>query len=1003
MNTKNLNADPPAGSQRKGQEVSFAGESPSSALEILGGTEVGGYRLLEKIGAGGYGEVWKAHGPGELPKAVKLLYGERSGSHAEAELKSLDRMKELRHPFLLCIERIECINSRVIVVSELADGNLSDRFEEHVRDGRPGIPRDELLEYLRDSADALDYMSQEHGLQHLDIKPDNILIQGAHAKVADFGLAKDLNATRISMMNGFTPTFAAPELFEGTPGHWSDQYSLAIVYQLMLTGFLPFNGRNAAQLTAQHLRSKPDLSRLDPGDRPAIARALSKNPRSRFDSCRELVDELCRRSERNDVGTSVSLPPSTVESASFEPTSHLGSIPVIESERDTADGQSSTDSATRLYVGLGGLGNAIVRHVVQADSEAGVRGILIDSDSSSLRLPDFEDSPAPLVVQHIPLRSSLEYRALPEGAVSWLSRRWLFNIPRSGLVEGIRPLGCLAFMDHYDEIRRVFFDQLQDVGGRVEIVLVAGLCGGTGSGAAAEAIQLIQQVLDESEHSHSAPAAVLIHTRQQDSPVEQACGLALLKELDCIARSRRSRNQSTCSVQLVQSSGDAENLQAISHWLRDHDREPSCEGGILTGLSVWDPHSCPDFQAKADALADDVLKTWIFQTSSAQAIRSGSMSVIRSLLANLHLTPDSLIPHVKVFLNGQVGRDIRNVAGRVAEELSSIRPQWTSSELLSELRARLEDGESATELTRQITGSFENSLNQISSNCRTVLREQVVRQLDGPFRFCGSQAASEICINTLTETLKVCEKICQETEIALAEFSVEGERESREEDVLTFCRKYCCLAIYPIIYQIFSRHIHSIREDVTVVSGGLKTLREQLIEAADSSRNPDMDEQTQLFDDYIRETESHVLSALSGSSEEQQAIGSRLRLLAMRFLLSTEWGGSEQQSEFVKDAWPWLRGCGGRHRVSVTVPDYFDIANLKLVMEAEFGECVSFKTDATSESLLACCSIHDVSLDGISSGLSMQHPAVPDLANRLHTRIDVDWSDPASYSILYAC
>ena len=334
MKTEHLNADALAASQREGLEVSSAGDSTSRALEMLGGIEIGGYRLQERLGSGGYGEVWKAIGPGELPKAVKLLYGERNGSHAEAELKSLDRMKELRHPFLLCSERIECINSRVIVVSELADGNLSDQFEEHVRDGRPGIPRDELLAYLRDSADALDYMSQEHGLQHLDIKPDNILIQGAHAKVADFGLAKDLNATNISMMNGFTPTFAAPELFEGTPGHWSDQYSLAIVYQLMLTGFLPFSGRNAAQLTAQHLRSQPDLSRLGPGDRPAIARALSKNPRSRFDSCRELVDELMRRSEDNRRASSVNAEPPPENSVSFERTSHVSSVPVVDSVGD---------------------------------------------------------------------------------------------------------------------------------------------------------------------------------------------------------------------------------------------------------------------------------------------------------------------------------------------------------------------------------------------------------------------------------------------------------------------------------------------------------------------------------------------------------------------------------------------------------------------------------------------------------------------------------------------
>ena len=166
---------------------------------------------------------------------------------------------------------------------------------------------DELLGYLKDAADALDFMSEKHGLQHLDIKPDNILLQGEHAKVGDFGLAKDLNVTNVSILNGFTPTFAAPELFEGRPGHASDQYSLAIVYQYLLTGSLPFNGRTAAQLTAQHLKSQPDMSDLQPVDRPVIARALAKNMRSRFDSCRSLIDELSRRNHAR-VRSRVALP-----------------------------------------------------------------------------------------------------------------------------------------------------------------------------------------------------------------------------------------------------------------------------------------------------------------------------------------------------------------------------------------------------------------------------------------------------------------------------------------------------------------------------------------------------------------------------------------------------------------------------------------------------------------------------------------------------------------------
>ena len=66
-----------------------------------------GYTLKERIGSGGFGEVWSAIAPGGMLKAVKIVYGYHDEKRAQAELKALDRVKEVRHPFLLSLERIE--------------------------------------------------------------------------------------------------------------------------------------------------------------------------------------------------------------------------------------------------------------------------------------------------------------------------------------------------------------------------------------------------------------------------------------------------------------------------------------------------------------------------------------------------------------------------------------------------------------------------------------------------------------------------------------------------------------------------------------------------------------------------------------------------------------------------------------------------------------------------------------------------------------------------------
>ena len=260
-----------------------------------------GYRLLEPLGRGGFGEVWKCLAPGGLYKAIKFVSEDPSGTMglerapAVEELEAIQRVKSVRHPFLLSMERVEICDGELIIVMELADRSLLDLLNQRRSAGHKGIERDELLGYLREAANVLDHMNFQHGLQHLDVKPANLFLIADHVKVADFGLVQNLaggeNASTVCLA-AITPLYAAPELFRNSLSSSCDQYSLAVVYQELLTGTLPFVGKNSRQLMLQHTSDPPNLESLDEADRLVIARALEKDPTRRFGSCTELVQAL---------------------------------------------------------------------------------------------------------------------------------------------------------------------------------------------------------------------------------------------------------------------------------------------------------------------------------------------------------------------------------------------------------------------------------------------------------------------------------------------------------------------------------------------------------------------------------------------------------------------------------------------------------------------------------------------------------------------------------------
>ena len=550
-----------------------------------------GYTLEKRIGAGGYGEVWLAQAPGGLTKAVKFIFGYHNEKRATSELRSLEKIKSVRHPFLLSLERIEVIEGRLVIVTELADGSLKDRFDHFIQNGQEGIPREELLGYLRDSADALDYLSDQHSLQHLDVKPENLLLLAGHVKVADFGLVKEIQETQASLVGGLTPLYSAPEVFQGRPTCFSDQYSLAILYQEMLTGKLPFPGMTSAELTLQHMHDEPNLDPSPMADRYVLARALAKDPKQRFGSCREFVQALFNADSKEGGSTSDWNSRSPVELAANQfPGSSTPSVELRKSrpgamtqvfDDDLIDDPSGVSKSMMidmpeaiepeatplppmdlqadgfqptptLVIGIGGTAGHVLTQLRKklnqrfgaASDVPAVQLLLLDTDKKSLLDATHGSAESGLTGEEtlaLQLRRPQEYRDHSKRLLGWLSRRWLYNIPKSLRTEGLRPLGRLAFADHarrtLQRIRLALSQAmeassveqstketgLQFRGQAVRVYVVASISGGTGSGMSIDIGFAIKSLLEKLGIENATTTGVFLHSTGRDS---RFCDLA---------------------------------------------------------------------------------------------------------------------------------------------------------------------------------------------------------------------------------------------------------------------------------------------------------------------------------------------------------------------------------------------------------------------------------------------------------------------------------------------
>ena len=288
------------------------------------------YEIVKTIGEGGMANVYLAQDTIlDRKVAVKVLRGDLSSD--DKFIRRFQRealsVSNLSHPNIVEVYDVGEEDGQHYIVMEYIEGKTLKQLLKK----RESLTLTEVIDIMTQLTDGISHAHESY-IIHRDIKPQNIMIEDdGKVKITDFGIAMALNATQLTQTNSVMGSvhYLPPEQASGKGATIkSDIYSMGILMYELITGNVPFKGDNAVEIALKHMKDKiPSIRKQDPSIPQSVEnillKATAKNPRNRYDSAKEMHEDLlhCMEEEHsNDKKISFTYPENDLDSTEQIPT-----------------------------------------------------------------------------------------------------------------------------------------------------------------------------------------------------------------------------------------------------------------------------------------------------------------------------------------------------------------------------------------------------------------------------------------------------------------------------------------------------------------------------------------------------------------------------------------------------------------------------------------------------------------------------------------------------------
>lgn len=244
------------------------------------------FTIQRAVGAGGFGEVYYALSDGGREVALKYL---KSNPHIE--LRGVSHCINLKSPHLVSIFDVrKSADGEYFIVMEYCSGpSLRDLLIAEPK----GFAPEKAAFFVREIAKGLAYL-HDRGIVHRDLKPGNIFFDDGYVKIGDYGLSKFISISRHSAQTSSVGTvhYMAPEIGSGNYSRGVDIYALGVMLYEMILGRVPFEGSTMGEVLMKHLTQQAELDHLPQPFGKVIRKAMEKDPKDRYQTVDEMVDDL---------------------------------------------------------------------------------------------------------------------------------------------------------------------------------------------------------------------------------------------------------------------------------------------------------------------------------------------------------------------------------------------------------------------------------------------------------------------------------------------------------------------------------------------------------------------------------------------------------------------------------------------------------------------------------------------------------------------------------------